>query len=229
LHVVNELWGSRNQQDWSNALDRYWDIPSVKTNLAIEKYMHSINPDGIKELEPSEWKAFLEKYFRWKFTDPRFRQARLNDLDANSLETLSAIKKRLFAFDPSDIQQGLEIAISKKGIKGLGPAGASGLLAVLFPKWFGTADTFVVKALCKIESLPERREVLAMVRRDSKDKEYVQLNEKDAVLLIDLMRRKAIELNALFGTDEWTPRKIDMILWATRDGADTLCLSQTAS
>jgi hypothetical protein len=42
------------------------------------------------------------------------------------------------------------------------------------------------------------------------------LREKDAVLLIDIMRRKASELNTLFGTDKWTPRKLDMILWAWR-------------
>jgi hypothetical protein len=59
----------------------------------------------------------------------------------------------------------------------------------------------------------------------SQNKEYVQLNDKDAVLLIDIMRRKAIDLNALFGTVEWTPRMVDMILWATRDAADAHCLS----
>jgi len=116
----------------------------------------------------------------------------------------------------------------------LGAAGASGPLAVLFPKWFGTADKFVVKALCKIVSLRERPKVLAMVPvgKNAKGKEKdVQLNEKDAVLLIDIMRRKATDLNALFGPDhEWTPRKIDMILWASpRDGTDARCLSRTTS
>jgi hypothetical protein len=81
-------------------------------------------------------------------------------------------------------------------------------LALLFPKWFGTADPYVVKALREIESLPEREKLDAM--------RPANLREGDAVLLIQVMRRKAGDLNALFGTDEWTPRKIDMILWASR-------------
>ncbi len=229
MQPISELWVSRNRRDWDTALKCYWENPSVKKNLEIEAYMDKLNPEAIKRLDRHEWYTFLNKYFRWKFTDPRFLQTRLNDLDTNSLETLFSIKEKLFAFDPSDIQKGLGITTSKKGIKGLGPAGASGLLAVLFPKWFGTADTFVVKALCNIESLPERRKILAMVRRDPKNKEYVQLNEKDAVLLIDIMRRKAIDLNALFGTVEWTPRKVDMILWNTRDTPDARCSSRMTS
>jgi len=35
---------------------------------------------------------------------------------------------------------------------------------------------------------------------------------------IDILRKKAAQLNELFHTDEWTPRKIDMILWTLRDG-----------
>ena len=31
--------------------------------------------------------------------------------------------------------------------------------------------------------------------------------ESDAVLVIDIMRRKAVQLNAWFGTNRWTPHK----------------------
>ncbi len=134
MQLISELWVSRNQEDWDAALKSYWENPSVKRNLEIEAYMDKLNPEAIKRLNRQEWYTFLNKYFRWKFTDPRFIQTRLNNLDTNSLETLFSIKEKLFAFDPRDVQKGLEITTSKKGIKGLGPAGASGLLAVLFPK-----------------------------------------------------------------------------------------------
>ncbi|MBK9623217.1 MAG: hypothetical protein IPO38_01260 [Rhodocyclaceae bacterium] len=39
------------------------------------------------------------------------------------------------------------------------------------------------------------------------------LSTKDGVVLIKIMQRKAAQLNQLFGTSEWTPRKIDMVLW----------------
>jgi hypothetical protein len=136
----------------------------------------------------------------------------------NALSDLASIKDSLFEFDLEDASEGL-MRVEK--IHGLSWSAGSGLLAVLFPKWFGTVDQFVVKSLCEIESLPERQKVLAMVRT-SKGKRVVKaLNRKDATLLIDIMRRKAAELNVLFGHEEsdsqlWTPRRIDMILFASR-------------
>ena len=73
-----------------------------------------------------------------------------------------------------------------------------------------------VKALCEVASLPERSSVLAIKGRWKAGCEDV--TEKEAMFLIDIMRRKARELNCWFGTDNWTPRKIDMILWASRNG-----------
>ena len=40
------------------------------------------------------------------------------------------------------------------------------------------------------------------------------LKIKDGIILVNIMKEKAAELNAKFNTDFWTPRKIDMILWA---------------
>ncbi len=45
--------------------------------------------------------------------------------------------------------------------------------------------------------------------------------DDDAVLLVQIMRRKALQLNELFHTKEWTPRKIDKILWTL--GHDDRC------
>ena len=39
------------------------------------------------------------------------------------------------------------------------------------------------------------------------------LTVKDGVVLIEIMRRKAAANNRLLGTDSWTPRKIDKVLW----------------
>jgi len=41
-------------------------------------------------------------------------------------------------------------------IHGLGIAGASGLLTLMYPDQFGTVDQFVVKALREVEGLPQR-------------------------------------------------------------------------
>jgi len=114
----------------------------------------------------------------------------------------------LFAFDHANIREGLQTA---KSIKGLGWAGASGLLSLLFPRWFGTVDQFVVRNLNEIGSLPDKeRQQLGAMNPEN-------LTLRDAILLTQIMRRKAEEINALFGTDEWSPRKIDMVLWGSRD------------
>lgn len=41
------------------------------------------------------------------------------------------------------------------------------------------------------------------------------LKVRDCVVLEDIYRRKARELNERFQSIDWTPRKMDMILWAS--------------
>ena len=88
---------------------------------------------------------------------------------------------------------------------GLGTAGASGLLALLFPRIYGTVDQFVVKGLRQVEGLTEHELVMKM------DPE--NLTVSDGLLLIAVMTRKAVELNSWFEGNRWSPRKVDMVLW----------------
>ncbi len=212
---INDLWGSRSERDWSDALGAYWRIPSVVRNKALEDLMDQLDVLGVKALGPREWYEFLrDKYFPWKFTECRYLKNTLKHLrkyeDTNSLGDLAVIKDHLFDFDLTNSWEGLRRA---KEIHGLGWIASSGLLAVLFPEQFGTFDQMVVGSLCEIRSLPERTELLAMKELLDKKRD---LKHGHGVLLIDIMRRKAAELNTLFRTDTWTPRKIDMILFALR-------------
>jgi hypothetical protein len=109
---------------------------------------------------------------------------------------------RQCSFNKNDIKERLKIAVE---IKGLGTTGASGLLSILFPECFGTVDQFAVNALRKIEDLPER-DVLSKMKPES-------LNLNDGVVLIQIMRDKAAQLNKKFKADTWTARKIDKVLW----------------
>ena len=90
-------------------------------------------------------------------------------------------------------------------IHGLGTAGASGLIALMYPQKFGTVDQFAVKALWQVEGLPEA-EALVRMNPDS-------LTISDGVLIIGVLRRKAGDLNRTFKSAIWTPRKLDMVLW----------------
>ena len=90
-------------------------------------------------------------------------------------------------------------------IRGLGTAGASGLLSLIFPEKYGTVDQFIVKRLLEVADLPELEAVKKMNPEG--------LTVKEGVLLIEIMQRKAVDLNQQFETDEWTPRKIDKAMW----------------
>jgi hypothetical protein len=120
-------------------------------------------------------------------------------------EKLLSFRDDIFELAPGDIQRGLKATMQ---IRGLGTAGASGLLSLLFPALYGTVDQFVVKALLQIPDLPERHPLERMNPEG--------LTVTQGVILIEIMKRKAQQLNELFGTQEWTPRKVDMVLWAVR-------------
>ena len=104
--------------------------------------------------------------------------------------------------DHRDVRAGLKAAYE---IHGLGPAGASGLLALMYPETFGTVDQFVVKALWEVTNLPEAP-ALARMKPEN-------LSITDSVLLIGIMQRKAADNNRRSGVANWNPRKIDKVLW----------------
>jgi hypothetical protein len=206
--LINDLWNNGNETEWHSALQNYWRL--VKFNhIVIEKELDSLDSNVIKKMNSGEWYEFLlNKYFFWKYTAPNryattTAQLKKYTTTQDGLEELMVIKNRIFNCDLDDVVSGLKIACS---IKGLGTAGASGLLAVLFPEYFATVDQFVVKSLLNVDHLPERELILTMWPDE--------LKIKDASILIYVMKLKARELNNKFGISYWTPRKIDMILWS---------------
>lgn len=209
MNTISNLWNSKFEADWKVALEKYWGFVRPE-NVGLELEFNDLKLERIIELDQVGWYDFLyDRYFRWKYTAPnRYASTTLalrRYKDSNHLDQLFDIKKRLLDFNLSDISVGLLIA---KEIHGLGIAGASGLLSLLYPNDFATVDQFAVKALCQIPSLPESIDLIKM-NPDN-------LSLINGMVLINIMRRKAKENNEFFGTDFWTPRKIDMILWSSR-------------
>jgi len=203
---TREMWNTNDLDLWQTALNRYWTFVKA-SNLELEKEMDRLDAETVKAMNPKAWFEFLlEKYFRWKYTAPNRYGSTTKILRTyaanNELDALYAIKQRLFAADKDNIQQCLSVASL---IRGLGIAGASGLVAILFPAQFGTVDQFVVKALAKIPELPERHLIAAMIP------DSLKFNE--GAILVRIMRRKAEELNQASPLGKWTPRKVDMVLW----------------
>lgn len=212
IHPIAKLWRSDNSSDWGKALNNYWAFLEEENPkaLPIEIEMDNLHKkiDMIRSMDEQSWYDFLYyKYFPWKFTAPNRLATTRKLLEQNDKKKLYHIKERIFSFNKEDIIVGLELVSGATGgIKGLGPAGASGLLAVLFPEHFGTADQFVIKALMNIPDLSEYEQIKRMKPE--------QFTLKDAEVLILIMKKKSTELNSLLKSTEWTPRKIDMILWS---------------
>jgi hypothetical protein len=208
MFTIDKLWQSRQEQDWKQALDYYWNSVK-KENLELERHMDKLCLDSIRDLDPEGWYRFLhDEYFRWKYTAPNRYSTTTVHLSkyrnsTNGLPQLFSIKEKILALDLNDIYAALSVVTK---IRGLGIAGASGLLSILYPQSFGTVDQFVVKALQAIPGLPEHEQLM----RISPD---CQVTATNGVLLIEIMRRKARENNRSFGNNDWTPRKIDMVLW----------------
>jgi hypothetical protein len=203
---TRELWNTNDLDLWQKALNRYWTFVKP-SNLALEKEMDQLDAETVRTMNPKAWFEFLlDKYFRWKYTAPNRYASTTKVLRSyaanNELAALHAIKERLFAADTDNIEQCLAIAST---VRGLGTAGASGLLAILFPARFGTVDQFLVKALARIPELPER-DLITAINPES-------LKPNDGTILIGIMRRKAVELNQVPSLVKWTPRKVDMVLW----------------
>ena len=75
---VDDLWALHDENEWLDALNRYWVSPAVCKNRDIEQFMHKVDPEYVRRLDPQERYDFLNKYFRWKFTGKHLR-ARLMD------------------------------------------------------------------------------------------------------------------------------------------------------
>ena len=185
---INTLWKTNNEQDWKLALDNYWRFIQPR-NMELERGLNDLKLEEINSLDPLGWYDFLrDKYFRWKYTAAnRYASTTLalkKYKDLNQLDNLFDIKKRLLNLNASDISMGLSIAHE---IRGLGIAGASGLLCLMYPNYFATVDQFAVKALCQIPHLPESGDLNTMKPEN--------LTLRNGIVLINIMRGKAKENN----------------------------------
>ena len=174
---ISQLWYSKKESEWHRALEKYWDYVKP-ANLELEREHNELNREEIEELDPEEWYNFLyDSYFKWKYTAlNRYATTTLQlrkYLDNDQLDKLHNIKQRLFRLGASNIRSGL---LTASEIYGLGIAGASGLLAILFPEAFATVDQFAVKALQQIPGLNEEKEI-QKIKPDS-------ISPADGVLMI---------------------------------------------
>jgi len=203
----NDIWNTTDESAWNRLLRKYWSLVSVD-NIQVEIELNRLTPDRIAGMDADSWYAFLHnEYFVWKYTAKNrlatTRKALARHRESGELEALDQIRVAILRLDHSDIATSLTTACE---IRGLGVAGASGLLSLLFPHHYSTVDQFVVKALSEVD---QHADAVRGMNPDG-------LKVSDGVTLTKIMRAKAAENNARFNSTFWTPRTIEMALWAYR-------------
>ena len=205
---VEELWKSSDAKAWNDALERYWCFVKP-ANLELERSLVKLTVDRVRNFSATEWYDFLlDEYFRWKYTAANRYASTTRHLKkfekGEGLQELDRVRHELLDFDVEDIHAGLDTACK---IPGLGVAGASGLLALMYPDKFATVDQFVVKALREVRGLKEDEATrLAQMNPEN-------LSPKDGELLIFILRREAARLKKSLKDDRWNPRLLEMVLW----------------
>jgi hypothetical protein len=203
---INDIWHSNDPIVWEQALNRYEGFVR-KENIELERSLGALSLERIKNFNSQDWYDFLQnEYFRWKYTAKNRYASTTKQLkryiNDNALDVLDNVRQRLLLLNPKETLLGLNIA---KEIRGLGTAGASGLLSLMYPEHFATVDQFVVKALRQVKNLPQANEINEM--------QPESLTVRNGVLLIGILAEKAKDNNLKLKTSNWTPRKIDMLLW----------------
>ena len=149
VEPIVALWESGMEGSWKKWLRYYWEfIKKQRYSLELEIYIDELDAEIVKKMPTKEFYEFLwHCYFPWKFGSSREflcknrnEKLKLHEC-GDGFDKLNEIKSKLFDFDKNDIGEGLKIASE---IHGLGVVAASGLLAVLFPNYFGTIDRFAV-------------------------------------------------------------------------------------
>lgn len=206
-NTIKDLWNCNDEERWIEALEHYYDLLS-ENQLLLDLELAELESKNVEQMSVKEFYDFLhDKYFVWKYTQKNRLATTRKQLEKyivdDDMRELDNIKNSIFSDNISDIRACL---CSATNIRGLGVAGASGLLSILFPEYFGTVDQFVVKAFETIGGTEISQKVKLMKPEN--------LRIDDGVFLIECMRKKAKQLNEQFDTDIWNPRKIDMILWS---------------
>jgi hypothetical protein len=101
--TISDIWNSRDENAWLQALERYWDYVKP-VNAELEKELEALDVESVRRMSAQEWYDFLShKYFRWKYTAANrlatTRKSLQKYMETNSLDGLLKIKGRLFSFD----------------------------------------------------------------------------------------------------------------------------------
>lgn len=223
MTTLADLWDSRDAAEWHRILDRYWDMPTVVKNMALERRLHdawTMRSDILASAQTLH-RFLRDEVYPWK-GEPRYVpgwQHALDHYNQTTPQGLKILRKALSDEAGSGPPQDAIKRVTRIG--GAGIPVASACLALLYPEHFGTVDRWALRGFLTLRHHPTIDGFRAWV----KDPDTF-LNQQDdmqalrtAELMILLYRDRADRLRVLDPEEGWTPRKVDMVVWTLRDGS----------
>ena len=218
------LWRSNEVSAWRDALAKYWNHRPVRRNIDVERHMDRLTPEDRDVILASGAALvdFLEHwYYSWKFFsiapyDIPKHQAKVRAEYATNPAKYDAIARSLGSLNPDNVEQCLTY-VASRSIPGLQISAGSGVLAVLYPTWFGTVDQHTLRALQTLDG-----DGAEWLRRHIPGPEtFFPANNNDlgrhaAKLMTQLYRQKSQELAQLDEETGWTPRRVEMVCYILR-------------
>jgi hypothetical protein len=152
-----ELWRSQDPREWDYCESELYDAYVQPANRMIER---ELEKPGLREriarMDAAQFYAFLrDEYFLWKFTSGPERTGNLKWLARHvsdgTMDRLERARRNLV--NRGDFSKDASILMlmgRHGGVHGLAVAGASGLLALVYPEEYGTVDVKVTEALQQV-------------------------------------------------------------------------------
>ncbi len=139
LGKMKSIWYSEHEQPWNALLKRYWSLVKDE-NVQVELTLSRLRPADIASMNAEQWYNFLfTQYFVWKYSAKNSLATTRNKLktylENHELALLDQIRLDILSLNLHSIANCLQTTTQ---IRGLGVAGASGLLSLVYPEKFAT-------------------------------------------------------------------------------------------
>ncbi|MGQ0553923.1 MAG: hypothetical protein ACT4PU_11975 [Planctomycetota bacterium] len=197
---------SLTSKGWARALDAYWaEIERRPADVIARERQYPVLAEFYGDNQPPHFEREDIRFIvEWKYTDKRRCKRALD-----GLESVSAVRIREATAAFADLDDPSAALDCLTGlVHGIGVAGVSAVLAAARPSLFPVIDVFAVIALEHHYPAPW----ITALPRD--DHGRPQPRDDCYPKFTAFCRATALTLSRDSGRD-WTPRMVDMALWAT--------------
>lgn len=144
----------------------------------------------------------LKQIMEWKHTDVRWFNRAMEGINQASDEKITSVTT---GFGKLDVSAAIRPLIG--AFYGVGVASVSAILAAARPDLYAVIDVFALKAIDRHYTFPW------IDRMNRNKKGDLEPTYQDYPSYVDFCRKRAGELAKASG-EEWTPRRVEMALWA---------------